>query len=488
MGRDAVHHRSHRVLADAVMQVAALPVLRREGGERLLEAGRSLEVGGAAEELGQGLREIGQDLGRDLDRRTCLPGLGEAALGRAKGVLPILRQARLRPARECGPLLGIPRGQALRPVRIGGPVAPARPRPPGAQDVVRHREGRVVPAPRRAGLGEIGREDAPAMGAALALEPRQAAADHRGTGDQARPRILLRARDRVRDGLDIVPVRVEHLPVGGAKAGPDILRDRQVGAPVIGDAVVVPQEDQLAEAQVAGERDHLVGDALHQAAVAHEGVAVVVDEIPPELGGELRLGHRHADRVGDALPEGPGGRLDAEMGGDLRVPVAMRAELAEAPDLLDREALVAREVKRGVEQHRAVAVREHEAVPVGPFGVRGVAFEVAGEQRGGDLGAAEGGAGMPVARPLDGVEGEEADRVRHPVARRGGGAGIRLGSWHRGSRGAEGGGSDMRRRGRTRGASGSVRRRFGLDGVQRKPMENQGTRMMTARPIRSAAM
>ena len=50
---------------------------------------------------------------------------------------------------------------------------------------------------------------------------------------------------------------------------------------------------------------------FHQAAVAHEDVGVVVDQIVAELGVQDALGERHADRVGDALAERAGGGLDA---------------------------------------------------------------------------------------------------------------------------------------------------------------------------------
>lgn len=252
------------------------------------------------------------------------------------------------------------------------------------------------------------------MGAALALEARQAPPDHGAAGDQGRARVALGEPDRRRDRLDVVPIGVDHLPVGGAEARADVLRDRQVGGAVVGDAVVVPQEGELSQAQMAGQRDHLVGDAFLQAAVADQGIGAVIHQIGAEGRREPGLGHRHADGVGDALSERPGGRLDSEFGGDFRMAVGVGAELAEPPDLLHRQAFIAGEMEGRVEQHGAVAVREDEAVAVGPDRVGGVAAQMAGEQRHGDLGAAEGRAGMPVPSPLDGVEGEEADRVGHP--------------------------------------------------------------------------
>jgi hypothetical protein len=56
---------------------------------------------------------------------------------------------------------------------------------------------------------------------------------------------------------------------------------------------------------MAGQRDRFLADAFLQAAVADEGVGVVVDHARAETRAQPRLGHRHAQRVGDALAERP---------------------------------------------------------------------------------------------------------------------------------------------------------------------------------------
>ena len=60
-----------------------------------------------------------------------------------------------------------------------------------------------------------------------------------------------------------------------------------------------------------GERDRLLADAFHQAAVAYKHIGVVVDQIVAELGIEDALGERHTHRIGETLAERAGGRLDA---------------------------------------------------------------------------------------------------------------------------------------------------------------------------------
>ena len=108
----------------------------------------------------------------------------------------------------------------------------------------------------------------------------------------------------------------------------------------------------------------------------------------PELGREHALGERHADRRAEALAERSGGRLDARRHEAFGMPRRLRVELAEALQLVDRDALDAGEVQERVEQHRAVAGGEHEAVAVGPARIGGVVFQELREQHRRDVGGA----------------------------------------------------------------------------------------------------
>jgi hypothetical protein len=148
------------------------------------------------------------------------------------------------------------------------------------------------------------------VAAALSLQPGDALGDDRAAGDQRRPRIGLGRADRRRHRLEVVPVHFDDVPVGDAKAGGDVFADRQARRPVVGDAVVVPEQDQLAQAQVPRERDHFLADALLQATVADEGVGAVVDHAGAEARVQVGLGDRHAEGVGNALAERTGRHLD----------------------------------------------------------------------------------------------------------------------------------------------------------------------------------
>ena len=92
-------------------------------------------------------------------------------------------------------------------------------------------------------------------------------------------------------------------PAGGLEALDLVVGDRERGRPVDRDRVVVEQHDQLVELEVAGQRDRLLADALHQAAVAGEHVGEVVDDGVAEPRIDEPLGQRHAHRVGEALAQ-----------------------------------------------------------------------------------------------------------------------------------------------------------------------------------------
>ena len=147
--------------------------------------------------------------------------------------------------------------------------------------------------------------------------------------------------------------------------------------------------------QMAGEADRLVADALHQVAVARRS---------PRCGD--RPATCRSARPACARPapcrrrwRGPGraGRWWSRSPGCSPYsgwPAAGECSWRKLLQLLDAHAGVAGQVQQRVEQHRAVAGRQHEAVAVGPARVGGVEFQEAGPQRGGDVGHAHRHAGM----------------------------------------------------------------------------------------------
>ena len=255
---------------------------------------------------------------------------------------------------------------------------------------------------RRAGIGLVRR----------ALGDHGLAADERGT-------VLLAPglADRAVHRFHIVPIDIrDDVPVIPGKALWHVVGVPMLDMALVGvdrDAVVVVQRDELPKAERAGKRARLVRDPFHHAAIAHEHVRVVIDYFETgtvEMRRQELLRESHADRVGDALPERPGGGLDARRAAVFRMSGRHRAELAETLQLLDRQR-VAREVQQRVEQHRSVPVREHEPVAVRPRGVRRVVAQVPPPQRDRDLRHAHRHAGMPRLGRFHGIHGERADRV-----------------------------------------------------------------------------
>ena len=162
---------------------------------------------------------------------------------------------------------------------------------------------------------------------------------------------------------------------------------------------------------MAGQRDGFLAYALHQAAVACDHIGAVVDEVVTEARIEVPLGHRHANGVGEALAKRTGGGLDARRVAELRMAWRLRTELTEVADLLECHLRSTGEIEKGVEQHRAVAGRKDQAIPIRPVRGRGVEFQEFLEQQGGAVGKAQRQAAMAALRLFDGVHAERPDRI-----------------------------------------------------------------------------
>ena len=145
--------------------------------------------------------------------------------------------------------------------------------------------------------------------------------------------------------------------------------------------VVVEDPTEVIQTQVARERCRLRADPLHQTAIAAHGVDVVVEDLKARAVvtvGKPAFADRHADAGRDALPQRAGGGLHTGNHAVFRMPGSLAAKLTEVADVIKRDRRIAQalvvgihgprpgEVKYRPEQHRGVAVREHEAVAAGP--------------------------------------------------------------------------------------------------------------------------
>src|SRR5690606_32272491 len=112
--------------------------------------------------------------------------------------------------------------------------------------------------------------------------------------------------------------------------------------------VIVPKDDEAAEAEMACKRDRLVAHTLHEAAVAGDYIGEMIDEIVAEARSQVPLGKRHADGGRETLAQGAGGGLDALQFEILGVSCTGTVELAEILDVLQGRTLIARKVEERI--------------------------------------------------------------------------------------------------------------------------------------------
>ncbi len=412
MGGHAVGHCAHHVLAHAAMHIGSGAVSGGERREAALVAGGRFQVGAAHHALGQHRREPVVDLCGDEDAAGGRRRLQRLLLIGLQHLLPAGGQIPAHHALEFHAFVNGQGGDAIlpRPVRLGTALARGA---PGPRNVGRHFEGAMRPPQEFACRLRVLEEQPTAVPASLPLQARDTPGDDRAAGDERRARVLARRAQRRRYRLHVMAVDFHHMPLRHAKALRHVLADGQLGAAVVGDAVVVPQEDQLAQTQVAGQRNHFLAHTFLQAAVAYEGIRMVVHQPAAEAGVQVGLGHRHAEGVRDPLAQRAGGDFDAvgRSVRTLRVALTDRAQLAKAADLLDRKLRVAGQVQQGVHQHGAVTVGQHHPVAVEPARVLRVELQVARVQRGGDLGHPQRHALVALLGLHDGVDREKADGV-----------------------------------------------------------------------------
>ena len=244
---------------------------------------------------------------------------------------------------------------------------------------------------------------------------RRAEADDRARDDQGRAlRVGLRLGDHRIDRRLVVDVgEMQDLPAIAGKALRDVVAAAEIDAAIDGDLIIVEEADQLPELLMTSEGGRFMGDALHEAAIASDEPGVVIDRGLPlaiEARGEVCLGDRHPDGVGDALAEWAGGRLDAWGVPDLGVSRCLAPPLTEGFELIEGE-IVATQMKRGVEQHRRVPRGEHHAVAIGPVRIRGVVSHMTRVERVGERGEGHRGPRVAGFGLLYRIHGEGADRV-----------------------------------------------------------------------------
>src|SRR5215212_5704605 len=92
-------------------------------------------------------------------------------------------------------------------------------------------------------------------------------------------RLRLRRGQSGADFIGVHAVDLLHMPTDGTESGWNVLRERQPDRAGQRDLILVVEVDQLAQAEMPGERGSLGRYPLHQVAVRDDAVDVVVDDI-----------------------------------------------------------------------------------------------------------------------------------------------------------------------------------------------------------------
>ena len=281
-------------------------------------------------------------------------------------------------------------------------------------DVGRDFERAMVPLQCRAGQGDFRVTQRGAVAVFLALLVRRTEADGGLAADQGRQRALACSLDRGLDLFRVVTVDVaDHLPVVGFETLRRVVGEPAFDFAVDGNAVVIVEGNQLAQAQGTGQGSDFVGNAFHHAAITQENVGVVVNDVVPwtvELRRHDFFSQGKTHGVGQALAQWTGGGLDARGVTEFRVTRGAAVQLAELLQVVDRQ-VVAGQVQQRVDQHRAVTVGQHEAVTVGERWIARVVLEVVAPKHFGDIRHTHGGTGMAAVGFLHGIHAEGTNGV-----------------------------------------------------------------------------
>ncbi len=145
---------------------------------------------------------------------------------------------------------------------------------------------------------------------------------------------------------------------------------------------------------LARKADRLLAHTFHQAAVPGDDIGVVVHHLGTPARAQRFLGHGETNSIGNALTQGACRGLHARDMAELRVTGRDRAPLAEVLDLLKRHIGIAGQVQQRIDQHRAMARRKDEPIPIRPARGGGIEFQVVLKQDGGNIGHAHRHPGM----------------------------------------------------------------------------------------------
>ena len=171
--------------------------------------------------------------------------------------------------------------------------------------------------------------------------------------------------------LEVVCAACKGLPVAGREPRHHVFAECEAGRSVDRELIVVVEDNEFSQTEMARERCRFVHDPFHHVAIAGQNIGVMIDDAPRrrvELRRQHTLGDRDSDRVAEPLSQRSRGCLDPWRRPIFRMSGRLRAQRSEPLEVLEAE-VVAGQVQQGVQEHRPVAGGQDETVPVRPEGV-----------------------------------------------------------------------------------------------------------------------
>ena len=205
----------------------------------------------------------------------------------------------------------------------------------------------------------------------------------------------------------------DNVPAVSFKTLSGVIGEPALNVTIDRNTVVIIERSQFAQLQGTRQRANFVRDAFHHAAITQERIGVVIHDIVTrtvKLRGQSTFSNCHTHRIRDALTQWASGGFYAWGIAVFWVTWSFRMQLTEVFQLGDWQ-VIASEVQQAINQHRAMAVRKHKAVTIGPIWIGRVVIHVIAPQDFRDISHTHRGTWMTRIGFLHSVHTECTDRI-----------------------------------------------------------------------------